>query len=642
MEIEIKNKYSNADVYAQPVCEPIPRDTFLEHMQDGVKKIFSSKTKTHLAVNLSYVHILDTYLDKYKINLVLPNEQFFDEMWDRMIQDGRLNGRVYSLHTRKKVARATRKIVNEYFYTKGITKRKILLEVERQRYERFLSLTELSQRAIKWFEENGKVVKAIPVYVNNNGNGNGSDFNSEDMLIKTIHRITDRRLLPVTNYGKIQLAMLFLRVVGKNGFEYAIDKDVKKFEEYCDERKLKKKQDYLADVATFFINIHANGFIKNNPFANISLRKNGESVRKDFISMEGIDKFRDLSTVDYKDKTDVRDRLMALLAYDLAMRINEFLALKVSDFRKDDDGEWHVLLRSEIQKGHKDEDIMYFFFDETKELLETYLKIRDKFSPKTDYFFVSRNGEHVCHPHCRKRFKELCSKLSIKTFYGNSPSPHCLRHSFATLNIEPLGLSLPLYEIMQRLRHTRFEVAKRHYIHNNPYLQKQKHKVYRKRTKKITTADILNEIPLADLEHWLSDKLNIESSIINLIRRNHKKAFSQTVIDKDTQSNIIYISEEEALSRLKHLDISRYSLRKYGFTKDACLSEGKNDICRYGKNFRYKEDFIDDLARNWAVAETLRAKLKLQRSSFYWKLNKEGWRSAMIGKKCYIYKPDCV
>jgi len=638
MEIEIKNKYSDADVYAQAVCQPIPRNIFVKHMRDGVEKIFSSKSKTHLKVNLSYVHILEGYLDKYKVNPVVPDERFFDEMWDRMNHNGKLNGKVYSLNTTRKVARAIRKVVNEYFYPKRITKRKVLLEVERQRYERFFSLTKLSQKAVKWFEENGKIVKAMPVYVTNN---NGSDLSNGDMLIKTIHRITDKKLLPVTNSSKIQLAMLFLRVVGKNGFEHATDKDVKKFEEYCDERKLKKKQDYLADVATFFINIHGNRFIKNNPFANISLRKSGESVRKDFIPMEDIDKFRDLSTVNYKDKTEVRDRLMALLAYDLAMRINEFLALKVSDFRKDPDGEWHVLLRSEIQKGHKDEDIMYFFFDETKELLEAYLKIRNKFSPKTEHFFVSRNGEHMSHPHCRIRFKELCAKFNVKTFYGKSPSPHCLRHSFATLNIEPLGLSLPLYEIMQRLRHTRFEVAKRHYIHNNPYLQKQKHKVYRKRIKKITSTDTLNEIPLPDLEHWLSDRLNVEPTIIASIRRKHKKAFSISVVDKGDDNHIIYIPEDEALERIKHLDISRWALREHALKKGV-LADGEYGTCKYGKGFRYKEEFIDDLARNWVSAQSLRTKLKLPRRTFYRRVKKERWRILKIGKNSFIHREDCV
>jgi len=284
---------------------------------------------------------------------------------------------------------------------------------------------------------------------------------------------------------------------------------------------------------------------------------------------------------------------------------------------------------------------MYFFFDETKELLERYLsKIRCKFSPKTDAFFVSRYGDALSQQHCRIRFKELCKKLKITTFYGNSPSPHHLRHSFATLNIEPLGLSLPLYEIMQRLRHTRFEVTKRHYIHNNPYLQKEKHKVYRKRSRKKTHIDALSEIPLADFEHWLSDKLNVEPTIVNSIRRKHRKAFLNSTIDTGDDNTIIYSPEDESLERIKHLDISRYALRKYSFEKGACQTDINN--YRYGKHFRYKEEFIEDLARNWIQAEVLKSKMKLPHATFYRKRKTENWRVAKIGKNLYVRKSDCV
>jgi len=62
------------------------------------------------------------------------------------------------------------------------------------------------------------------------------------------------------------------------------------------------------------------------------------------------------------------------------MRLNEFLSLNVSDIQKDADGELYVRVRPEIQKGRKNEDVMYFFFDETKKLLEHYLsKVRKKF-----------------------------------------------------------------------------------------------------------------------------------------------------------------------------------------------------------------------------------------------------------------------
>lgn len=237
-----------------------------------------------------------------------------------------------------------------------------------------------------------------------------------------------------------------------------------------------KRSHALSDVATFFANIPSKGFIKNNPFANVSLKKNATCVRRDFIPKEGIAKLLNLSSVDLNDRQYVRDRAMALMFYDTALRINEVLPLKCSDIRKDADGEMYVLLRSDVQEGaNKPEETMYFFFDQTKEIIERYLRLRAQFLPKTDRLFVSRYGTSLCHPHCRKLFKQHCDKLGIKTFYKETPHPRHVRHSFGTLNIAPLGLALGLYEIVERFRHTKPEIAKRHYIHNNPYLVKEKY-----------------------------------------------------------------------------------------------------------------------------------------------------------------------
>jgi integrase len=639
MKTEIKNKYSTADIYAQPVCEPIPKKGFVSHLKEGARTIFSNK-EIQLDVNLSYIRIMESYLDKYGIDSVVPGEDFFVELWDRMMKDGNYCNKTYSVHTRKKVARAMRKIINEHFLPKGITKRRVLLEVEMARYRRFFSLTKQSQDAIKWFEDNGKVVKATSMYINNGT----SDINIPDtsnMLIKVIHTITSRKLLPVTISQKIYAAMRVLDVVGKNGFEYLTPEDKDKFLEYCDNSKLKKKDDYKSDAATFFINIKGQDFIKNNPFATVSLKKTSNSVRQDFIGRENIDKLKDLSTVDYTDKISVRDRCIALLAYDLALRIRSFLMLSLLDFQKDPDGEWCVRLRPDVQKGTKPEDIMYFFFPETKEILEKYIAIRDKFHPKTNHLFVSSIGGGVLEDHqCRKQFSKLCEGLGIKTYYGNKATPHHLRHSFATLNVEPLGLALPIYEIMKRLHHTRLEVTEHHYIHNNPYLKKLKHDMYKKRAKKRTGTDVLDGVSLADLEHWLSDKIGVEPSIINIIRSKYRKSFIKP-IDNAT-STVIYLTEAEALERLKHLSISEYSLRKYGLKKGACEAEGKKDLCRYGKNFRYNEGFIDGLANNWVPAKDLISKFKISSSDFYRRLKKNGWRQAKIGKTCYVYKADCV
>lgn len=635
MYVTIKHPYSAARAYSQPVVkEPISKDAFMTHIRAGVEVLFT-RTQVILNNHRMYANILKHYLDKYKINEVVPNEGFFNTMWDRLMEDGFLNGREYSVHSRKKVARSARWIVNEYFYPQGLVQRKILTKIVMQHYEKFFSLTKKSQDAIIWFEQHGKLVRAMPVLVERK---NGS-INNE--TIKIMHRIANRELLPISKCGKIEHAMRLLRIVEKDGFEFVTEDDVRKMEEYCAQRNVTQKEDYLAHTATFFINIHSGGFIKTNPFRTVSLKMNGGAVKKDFIPPKGMEQFRDLSTVDFKNKIEVRDRLFVLIAYDLALRLNEFLSLEVSDVKKDPEGDWHAILKSDIQKGqNKDEEIMYFFFDETKKLLEIYLKeIRKQFNPVTNHLFVSNQGGALNSQHCRVRFQEMCNRMGIKTFYEKIPSPHVLRHSFATINIEPLGLSLPLYEMAQRLRHIRVETTRKHYIHNNPYLQKLKHNVYRNKGNKRTARDILNELSLADLEHWLSDTLRVDSNTIKIIRKSHKQELSGQKKDEPSNDNIMFISEEEAFKKISVLNIPVISLRQYASKQGALKGDGS---WKYGRGFKYREDFIEDLAQNWIHAKNLQEKLRLDHSAFYRTLKEEKWRVLKIGKGLYVNKKDCI
>ncbi len=635
--------YSDADQYAKPVVsQPMPKDVFMTHIREAVEKVYI-RTRAMLSNHRMYANILGHYLNKYGIEEVCPDESFIEQMWDRLKESGQFDGREYEWLTRKKVPRFTRKVINECFSPNGLVQRTVLKEIVIGRYERFFKFTKNSQEAIKWFEQNGKRVEAMSVLVQNGE----TEINPYNEIIRSIHRITNRELLPLTKNGKIEHAIRFLEYVNKNGFEEATKEDVQKFEEVCTERGIKQIEDYLAHVATFFINIHAKGFIKSNPFAHVSLKMNGGAVKKDFVTVEGMEKLRDLTTVDQKNRDDVRDRLFALLAYDLALRIGELLALEVSDFKKDAQGEWFVLLRAEVQKGYKDEEVMYFFFDETKELLELYLnKIRDQYKPTTNHLILSNQwGRSISTTACATRFRQLCKRLNIKTYYGGSPSPHLLRHSFATLNIEPIGLALPLYEMIQRLRHTRVETTRKHYIHNNPYLKKIKHDVLRKNNKKKTATDVLNEMSLADLEHWFSDKLGMDSATVRHIRENHKKAFEVVIQnpqdEKDDVDNKMFLSEQDALDRIKDLKIPELALRNYALKKKA-LSKGFIGSARKGKGFRYREDFVEDLARNWTLAENVRQKLNMHPRRFQRTLKQEKWRNLKIGNVLYINKLDCI
>ncbi|MCA9407802.1 MAG: hypothetical protein KC733_03870, partial [Candidatus Omnitrophica bacterium] len=328
MDIEIRHKYCGVDQYLAPVVvKSFPRDVFMKHVREGVQVVFS-RSNDILKINRVYANVLEQYLEKYEVSDIVPDESFIEKIRLTLKEDGLFNtrGKPYREMTRKKISRFARQVINEYFFPKGLVKRKLLIEVGRQKYERFLKLTKNSQEAIKWFEGNGKVVRALPVYVET-GDKDDLSRNGESR-IKRILKVADRKLLSVPNATKIQQALLLLKIINKRGFEFVEEDDVGKLEEYCDQRNLKKKSDYLADVATFFANIHDQGFIESNPFAHVSLKKDAySSVKNEFFSIEAIDKIKDISTVNRKDKLEVRDRLFALLGYDLAMRLGEILSL---------------------------------------------------------------------------------------------------------------------------------------------------------------------------------------------------------------------------------------------------------------------------------------------------------------------------
>jgi integrase len=638
MYATINNKYGEAESYAQPiVSKPIPKDTFMGCVREAVDKMYARSNVTRNNFRMR-ANILEHYLGKYGINEVSPDEQFIKEMWDRLKENGEFEARDYQWETRKKVPRFTRDVINDFLFPKGLVKRQVLKEIVSQRYEKFFELTLNSREAIKWFEENGKRVEAIPVYFEKDG-----DISNQ--LIRMMHRVTNRELKPVTKSGKVEHVLRFLKAVNKNGFEFITDVDVKKYEEICQERGVKQKEDYLAHIATFFINIYSKGFIKSNPLSHISLKMNGGAIKKDFITIEGMDKLRDLSTLDKLNKEEVRDRLVVLLGYDLALRISELLALEVDDLKKDEQGEWFVTLKPENQKGYKDEETMYFWFDETKQLLELYLKTtRKKFTPTTDSLILSnQKGKGLSAAYCSTRVRLLCEKSGIKTYHGKIPSPHTLRHTFATLNIEPIGLSLSLYDMAQRLRHSKVETTRRHYIHNNPYLKKIKHAVQRKNNRLKTPKDVLNEMSLPDLEHWLSDTLELDSNTVLKFRLNHKKKFDplETQIDKKQIDTKMTISESEAMEMVKELQVTPHALRSYALKK-GCLTGDFDGNIRYGNGFRYQKDLIEDLVRNWVLADFLRSKRNWSKRIFYRILSKEKWRTLKLGKSLYVNRMDYV
>ena len=64
------------------------------------------------------------------------------------------------------------------------------------------------------------------------------------------------------------------------------------------------------------------------------------------------------------------------------------------------------------------------------------------------------------------------------------------------------------------------------YVHNNPELVKQKHKEIQKRHKR-SYGDLLDSVPLAEIERWMSASLDLPQDAIRHIRNKHREVFAQ-------------------------------------------------------------------------------------------------------------------
>jgi len=473
MEAIIKYAHSGFKaVQKRIVKKAINSQKFVEVLQEAVNSVYKKGTTDYSKVKVA-IEIIKRYIEQYGMESIIPDENFLLLLREKLNTDfPTKDDKLYSKITIQQVVFYTRSLINRYLAPKGIINRELFQDQVFKKYQKILSLTEKSQEALAWYEKNGCGIKSKEIYFVEKG---------KEIKSKYIYNITGKSLSPLLKYSRINRVLAILRYCQKKGFEQIIKEDLEKYSTRIDKKGGSEGASKdLAEALNVFVNFKEGGFITENPFENFRVIRIAHNAKKDFITKEGIEKIRDLSTLNYKDRLDVRNRLVCLLLYDTALRKTEALLLKSSDIVRESDGMVRITLRGEIQKGKKDTVPLYIYFEETKKLLEYYLKkTRKSFNPKDESLFVAESGKDLSGSRLRDIVKQYCAKLEVRTFYNQEPSPHTFRHSFATLNISPLG-AFPLDGIVERLRHVGYDTAKKHYIHNNPYLQRLKHIEYQK------------------------------------------------------------------------------------------------------------------------------------------------------------------
>lgn len=155
----------------------------------------------------------------------------------------------------------------------------------------------------------------------------------------------------------------------------------------------------------------------------------------------------------------LRSQLLVNIGYTSGMRLSEMLGLTVADIKKKE-------IRI-VGKGNKPRRV--FFTSSTEELLENYLKEREKPIPRTwkkedysDFVFISHNsGYDYWKPIKKNTVCEKIKKYSDSLDIWKRITVHSLRHSYATRLLESW---LNVREIQELMGHKDIQTTE-WYIH---------------------------------------------------------------------------------------------------------------------------------------------------------------------------------
>ncbi|MDD5705754.1 MAG: site-specific integrase [Kiritimatiellae bacterium] len=225
-------------------------------------------------------------------------------------------------------------------------------------------------------------------------------------------------------------------------------------------------------------------------------------------------------------------------------------------------------------------------------------------SPQTDVLLVSVDGKPLGASGCRKAVRAHCERIGIKPHEGKPVVPHRLRHSFGSLNIEPLGIGLSLVEIKEQLRHSSIQMTYNVYIARNPLHRRNG---YERRMEKIKGQS--------------ADPVVVPQPVVRIGVR------------PCCDDPGVLIDEGEAIRRTKALGLSYRSLRVHAMK--AGMAEKRD------RGYAYSAAFVDDLVANHFTRAEAMDLLKMPSSTFHEWTKTEDIVFVQIGQVS-LFKKDVI
>ena len=176
----------------------------------------------------------------------------------------------------------------------------------------------------------------------------------------------------------------------------------------------------LSSFRRFFRHLVREGFLREDPTAQIAMPKVGRSLPRSLMEEE-VEALLAAPTV--SDPLGHRDRTMLEVLYATGLRVSELVNMKLAQ----------VNLNQGVLRivGKGDRERLIPLGEEAVQWVQQFLqgpRVEILLERQTDYLFPTRRGDRMT----RQAFWHIIKRYARKAVIDKELSPHTLRHAFAT------------------------------------------------------------------------------------------------------------------------------------------------------------------------------------------------------------------
>ncbi|MFC1542601.1 site-specific tyrosine recombinase XerD [Pseudomonadota bacterium] len=251
-----------------------------------------------------------------------------------------------------------------------------------------------------------------------NINNNGNDEERMEGLLQRIGMLRGWSPQTLSAYhADLKHASLFLRSKQKQTIFNASQDDIASFLGSLRKAGLKESSIYRrrSSLSTWYSYLQEEGLREDHPVRNLPNMRRGRRLPKE-LSEKEVELL--LATPETDQTTGLRDRCMLELMYATGLRVSELVELTLSNI------DLQAGIVRVVGKGNKER--MIPFGEEAESWLKQWLQKRA--SVANTHLFPGRSGKAMSRQNFWQRIKLYANKAGISPL----PSPHTLRHAFAT------------------------------------------------------------------------------------------------------------------------------------------------------------------------------------------------------------------